>query len=40
MGICQKKIQSTLIKQIGPTDLEKLITMIKILQFGRFQIQY
>lgn len=30
MGICQKKlIQSSKIKQIGPTDLETLITIIK-----------
>lgn len=32
MGICQKKIiQSSKIKEIGPTDLETLVTMIKIL---------
>ncbi|CAD8056235.1 unnamed protein product [Paramecium sonneborni] len=40
MGICQKKIQSSPIKQIGPTDLENLITMIKIIQFDKLMQTY
>ncbi|CAK88311.1 unnamed protein product (macronuclear) [Paramecium tetraurelia] len=36
MGICQKKlIQSSNIKQIGPTDLETQITMIKTHHFDK-----
>ncbi|CAD8137021.1 unnamed protein product [Paramecium octaurelia] len=41
MGICQKKIiQTSNIKQIGPTDLETQITMIKIHHFDKNSQSY